>query len=532
MTVLWRAKLALCGLLSAAAFGQTTASKPAFEIADVHASDHPTSLYMFGGILHGSRYEIQSANMVDLIRTAYGVEDDKVLGGPSWMESDRFDVVAKVPPSTSPQTAKLMLRTLLADRFKLLLHNDTRLLTTYALTVGPGKPKLKAANPSGEPGCTYVYEGIDIQAYGRPVARPNATPMTAYTCQNMTMAAFAERMRTMTNLGDNAIQDKTDLKGAWDFSFKFSLQMGGADEAGASTITFFDAIDKQLGLKLEPVKIPIPVIVVDSVNRPSANLPGMTQRLPARPTQFEVAAVKLHDRNLKNTGGGFQIQPSGLVNARDMTLKALILRSWDFGRADDMIVGGPKWIDTESYDIVAKVPLTNGPLTGTGPNTRFDPLEIESVWAMVRVLLADRFKLATHMENQPVSAYSLTAVKPKLKKADPSNRTGCKYVSGGMTCKNIAMAQFAELLQPMGHTLHPVLDATGLDGAWDFSLAFKFLDLSLNEEGGDAEGAASDSNGAPSLPDAVNKQLGLKMVVQKRPLPVLVIDHVEKPTDN
>jgi uncharacterized protein (TIGR03435 family) len=238
-----------------------------------------------------------------------------------------------------------------------------------------------------------------------------------------------------------------------------------------------------------------------------------------------VAAVKLSDPNFK--GNRFQIQPSGLVNIRVFTLKTLIQRAW--GLEDGMVVGGPKWIDTDSFDIIARAPVADVPLAGN-----FDPLEIESVWQMVRALLTDRFKLATHMENRLVSAYTLTAVKPKLKKADPSNRTGCKYVSppGGMICQNITMAEFVGRLYSFGHTLHPVLDATGIEGAWDFSLTFTFLDLSQGERGGNIYGMAPDPSAAVSIPEALNKQLGLKMELQKRPLPVLVIDHAEKPAEN
>ena len=74
--------------------------------------------------------------MVDLIRTAYGVDADKVLGGPSWLESDRFDVIAKAPPSATPETAKLMLQALLAERFKLVVHTDSHALPGFVLTVG------------------------------------------------------------------------------------------------------------------------------------------------------------------------------------------------------------------------------------------------------------------------------------------------------------------------------------------------------------------------------------------------------------
>jgi uncharacterized protein (TIGR03435 family) len=162
------------------------------------------------------------------------------------------------------------------------------------------------------------------------------------------------------------------------------------------------------------------------------------------------------------------------------------------------------------------------------------------------------------MEERPVNAYTLLAGKPKLKPADPANRTGWREapapdgkdprnanptLSRLVTCQNMTMAQFADLLQKIapGYIRSPVLDATGLDGAWDFTLSFSGVNLLQNGpgRGGDAGQpagavpAASEPNGAVSLFDAVNKQLGLKLDMQKRPIPVLVIDHVEEmPTDN
>ena len=109
--------------------------------------------FMQGGILMGDRYQLRQANMVDLIRTAYGVDADNVLGGPSWLELDRFDVIAKTPPATPPETLKLMLQALLADRFKLVVHKDSKPFDAFVLSVGKGKPKLKEADGSGEPGC-------------------------------------------------------------------------------------------------------------------------------------------------------------------------------------------------------------------------------------------------------------------------------------------------------------------------------------------------------------------------------------------
>ena len=120
--------VAVCSVFSCLAFGQT--EKPlTFELADVHSSPPSTLASLSGGVPRSGRYELRNANMVDLIRTAYGVEPEKVVGGPNWMTSDRFDVIAKVPAGITEENARLMLRTLLADRFGLTVHNDSKPLT-------------------------------------------------------------------------------------------------------------------------------------------------------------------------------------------------------------------------------------------------------------------------------------------------------------------------------------------------------------------------------------------------------------------
>ena len=93
----------------------------------------------------------------------------------------------------------------------------------------------------------------------------------------------------------------------------------------------------------------------------------------------------------------------------------LVQQAWNVQA--DSIVNAPKWMDTDRYDIVAKAPSAE---LEPAPNT---PVDTDSVFMMVRALLADRFKLATHFEDRPMTAYTLTASKPKLKKADPATRT-------------------------------------------------------------------------------------------------------------
>ena len=283
------------------------------------------------------------------------------------------------------------------------------------------------------------------------------------------------------------------------------------------------------------------MVVVDSVNqKPTDNPAGVTQALPsasAAPTDFEVADIKLSTQD-KPTAP--QFKPGGRMDVRGITLMALIQHAWSLDNIDGMIVGGPKFLDSERFDIIAKATMPDGP---SGMLQDDDALRL-----MLRALLIDRFKLTTHTEEQPTSVYALVAANPKLKKTDPSSRSGCRNAGAAsvsvmvrtFTCDNMTMAQFATRLRGLAstYTNHPIVDATGMDGSWDFTFSFSLatqLQASIGRGDGQGAGApaAQDPNGTVSLFDALEKQLGLKLEQQKRAMPVLVIDHVEQmPTDN
>jgi uncharacterized protein (TIGR03435 family) len=225
--------------------------------------------------------------MVDLVRTAYSVDAEKVVGGPNWLEFDRFDITALVPPDASQDTLKLMLQSLLADRFKLAVHKDTKPLAGLVLSAGKGKPRLKEADPSsGKTGC---------QPHTVPPPAPTpgqiTVPMMALSCHNITMEAFASQLKGPAGGGytTNDVVDSTGLKGSWDFEIKFANRT--AFQITGSGVTLAEAIDKQLGLKLEEQQLPTAVIVVDGVNqKPSDNSPDTAKKLPhLPPTEFEVA---------------------------------------------------------------------------------------------------------------------------------------------------------------------------------------------------------------------------------------------------
>jgi uncharacterized protein (TIGR03435 family) len=454
---------------------------------------------MRGPFVRNGRYEIRMATMVDLIRTAWGVDAERVVGGPNWLEDDTFDVMAKVPAGTTAATAEPMLQALLADRFQLAVHNDTKPVLAYALKVDK-RLQMKSAT-----------------------------------------------------LNDRVVVDQTDLKGTWDFDLKFAprfLIASGGTLPGS--ISLFEAIEK-LGLRLDPVEVPLPVIVVDRVNeKPTPNPPKVAEALHETPPprEFEVAELKPTPPDFR--GGRIQIQPGGRVNIAGIPLKFLIQQAWDVN--NDRLVGALPWMDTDRYDIVAKAEVDER------------QMESDVFWTLLRTLLAERFKLAVHTENRPAEAFTLVAVKPKLKKSDSATRTKCKEGPGAdgkdprdktpilsrlLTCQGITMAQFADRLSTLanGYIHSPVLDATGLEGRYDFTLSFSPAGMGqVAGRGGrgggesgpfapsllpDPSAATSDPIGAISVFEAIEKQLGLKLETQKRPVPVLVIDHAErKPIEN
>lgn len=289
-----------------AAFGQTT-RRPEFDIANIQASAPATNPDTFasGGLLLSGRYDLRRATMLDLIGTAWGVNAEKIVGGPNWLGFDRFDLSAKAPPSTPSATVNMMLQSLLADRFKLVLHKDTRLLPAFALTVGKGKPNLKEADGSDGSGCQSQPQS-------------GAATYSVFSCRNMTMEAFAGALRRMA--GDylpEPVVDSTGLGGSWDFDIQWNPR-SRIVQAGADRITIFEAIDRQLGLKLELQQVPAPVIVVDHVDqKPTANPSGVAKILPPRSLEFE--------------SGDHQAEPAG----RTIWLQALSRRKNRIARLPD-----------------------------------------------------------------------------------------------------------------------------------------------------------------------------------------------------
>jgi uncharacterized protein (TIGR03435 family) len=196
------------------------------------------------------------------------------------------------------------------------------------------------------------------------------------------------------------------------------------------------------------------VLIVDSVNqKPTANLPGLEKILPTPPPrQFDVAVIKPSKSGEESNAG----ITGGLVDVRNFPLRFLVAFAWDLNpNAKEMLVGAPKWLDSDHFDILAKV--VNDAPASASPNS--PGIDIEDLRPMLQALLADRFKMKAQMEDRPISAYILIAVSPKLRKADPLSRTRCKEGPGPdgkdprianpvlnrlVTCQNMTMPQIGD----------------------------------------------------------------------------------------
>jgi bla regulator protein blaR1 len=267
-------------LLTAAAaivmapLGRAQAPKQ-FEVASIKPAD-PNGRGMRVQFAPGGRLTMNGATVKFLIQQAYGVKDFQITGGPNWIGSDRYDISTKAEGEgdITPEQVKPMMQALLADRFKLTLHRETKEQPVYALVVGKNGPKLKESAPEENVG---ARDGAsDGPRRGGMQIRMTRGQITA---QGMSMEMLANQLSN--RLGRNVL-DKTELKGSYDFTLEFTPEGtqpmgprdGGAEappppESGAPSI--FTAVQEQLGLKLESQKGQVELLVLDRIERPSEN---------------------------------------------------------------------------------------------------------------------------------------------------------------------------------------------------------------------------------------------------------------------
>jgi|SRR5579863_4634200 len=240
-------------------FGQSVS--PAFEVASVKPHILPAGTFVFGSgavKISGNSVTATQVGVQGLLMYAYAVKDYQIIGvtkaDAPW--SDFFDIAATTPGDGTPTQGEvgLMMQALLADRFQLKLHRETRDLPVYRLIVGKNGPKLKESTPGTKPGAAMT-----------------SGPIPRVTFSNTPISELV-RLLSSPGLVDRPVSDKTGLKGSYDYTLEFSRGGSNGDAADLGGSSIFTAVQEQLGLKLEPTKEPTEVLVIDHVeSRPSAN---------------------------------------------------------------------------------------------------------------------------------------------------------------------------------------------------------------------------------------------------------------------
>jgi bla regulator protein blaR1 len=230
------------------AFGQQ-ARPPAFEVASVKPSKPGlTTFHISAHQPIGNSFTTTNATIQKLVMMAYNVADWQHSGAPTWMTTEGYDINAKPERPASRDEIYSMVRTLLAERFKLAMHTETKELRLYALVSDKAGPKMQV-NENGGP--QHVSE------------RPGHAVFQNVPLMRLTNFLSAEAGR--------AVVDKTSLTGNYDFTLDFVSSHGAANSNGPSGPTIFEAVKDQLGMKLEPGKGPIELFVIDHVEKPSEN---------------------------------------------------------------------------------------------------------------------------------------------------------------------------------------------------------------------------------------------------------------------
>jgi uncharacterized protein (TIGR03435 family) len=238
---------------------------PAFDVATIkpNPSGEPTLRQL---TTNGRNFVLRNGSLADLIAFAYNVQKKQIVGGPDWMDKDRYDIagVPDVEGAPSVEQMRIMIRKLLADRFKMTIHHDKREMSAFVLTAAKTEPKLTRSESQNT----------------RPnvVMRPAANGITLVV-QNTTQADFATVLQMVVL--DRPVVDQTGISGRFDISVTFTpddSQFNGRPPKGPPLAEgvepapdLFSAIQQQLGMKLTAEKTAVDVIAIDHVEKPSAN---------------------------------------------------------------------------------------------------------------------------------------------------------------------------------------------------------------------------------------------------------------------
>ncbi len=244
----------LLAAASGTAFGQTPPAQPRFEVASIKPSNpadpHPSISF------NGGAFKSTGHTLRDFIAMSWDVRPFQVVGGPAWLGSDKYDIEAKpaVPRDVlapgSERQVRLMIQSLLADRFQLKVHRETKEMRVYFLVAGKNGARIKKTAEAAGAG-TSMHDGKG-QLFATQI--------------EMGMLA-----RELGGLVEGSVIDRTGLTGAYDIHLEWSGDEVAAAPDSGSRPSIFSAVQEQLGLRLEPGKGPVEMLVVDGAEKASPN---------------------------------------------------------------------------------------------------------------------------------------------------------------------------------------------------------------------------------------------------------------------
>lgn len=295
-----RTRVIMYGFAVAASLSVVTVftQAPAFEVASVKRNTNANASVSIS--TPPGRYTATNAALRLLINSAYRLAPDQYLGLPNWSESDRFDVVAKAPDGARPDQMQQMLQSLLAERFKLVAHMETRDAPIYALVMARDDRRLgpQIAKSTMDCGPILAARQADARSRGpapvrvpalgqseRPVCGIRATRLqiaggatvARYSAGNTTIARLAEQLRGELR---RLVVDRSGLTGEFDFDLQYAPErtLAAAPPPGGTLGTpvdegpsLFTALQEQLGLKLESTRGPVEYLIIDRIEKPEVD---------------------------------------------------------------------------------------------------------------------------------------------------------------------------------------------------------------------------------------------------------------------
>jgi uncharacterized protein (TIGR03435 family) len=246
-------KVLLFLLLAAVQLTHAQTLAPAFEVATIKPAAPSSDGHTHINYPPDDRFSAINITLPALMQWAYGMPEKQILEGPSWLSSTRFDITAKVDPDeikalSSEQITEMkrrMVQALFAERFHMKVHRETRTLPAYDLVLAKGGAKLQLTQSKGK-----------SIGFGK----------SHFNGEGLTTAMIAEELSLIAG---RVVVDKTNLIGRYDFKLQWTPDDAAATDDSAPSL--FTAIQEQLGLKLESVKGPVPVLVIDGIEQPSPN---------------------------------------------------------------------------------------------------------------------------------------------------------------------------------------------------------------------------------------------------------------------